>query len=167
MDKPRCIYKIIFPDKSIYIGLTHNLKYRMNIRKHSDKDTVTKYANKTHQAYTVEQITAYIPEKEASKIEQELVRYYIDNKYHVLNVSAAGGLGGYNNNFKWTKEKCAELALTCKRRVDFQRKFKNAYQAARNRGWLTELCEHMGEPQQINTNFKYIPSQKCIHSKSI
>lgn len=59
-------------------------------------------------------------------------------------------------SFKWSKEKCQNIALKYKHRKEFQTKHKNAYSAARYNGWLDEICEHM-----IPRGDKY---RRCIYS---
>lgn len=43
----------------------------------------------------------------------------------------------------WTKEACQEVALKCKTRSEFIRKYSGAYDAARNKGFLGDICSHM------------------------
>jgi predicted GIY-YIG superfamily endonuclease len=43
----------------------------------------------------------------------------------------------------WTKEKCKEVALLCKYRNEFNKKYKSAYVASSKNGWLVEICNHM------------------------
>lgn len=43
----------------------------------------------------------------------------------------------------YPKEKCFEVALKCKYRSEFSRKYKGEYFAALRNGWLDEICSHM------------------------
>lgn len=43
----------------------------------------------------------------------------------------------------WTFEKCKEVALLFKNRMDFYNSQKVAYVTASKRGWLKEICKHM------------------------
>lgn len=43
----------------------------------------------------------------------------------------------------WTKEKCQEVALLCKYRNEFNKKYKVAYVTSSKNGWLSEICSHM------------------------
>jgi len=49
----------------------------------------------------------------------------------------------YIKSFKWSKEKCKNIASKYKFRKEFQLGDKNAYQAAKYNGWLDEICQHM------------------------
>jgi len=46
----------------------------------------------------------------------------------------------------WTKEECATIALGFAERRLFRKCQTNAYLAARNYGWLDEICSHMPKP---------------------
>ena len=46
----------------------------------------------------------------------------------------------------WTTEECAVIALKYNQRSDFRKKDKNAYEAARDHGWLDIICAHMPKP---------------------
>lgn len=43
----------------------------------------------------------------------------------------------------WTKEKCQEVALLCKTRTEFFKKYTDAYYVSRKSKWLDEVCSHM------------------------
>lgn len=45
----------------------------------------------------------------------------------------------------WTRERCLELARSCRSRAEFKNKSGSAYHRARVRGWLEECCSHMGK----------------------
>ena len=49
-------------------------------------------------------------------------------------------------NKPYTKEDCIKEAKKYNRRVDFQKKSNGHYSKAKNKGWLDEICEHMGKP---------------------
>ena len=49
----------------------------------------------------------------------------------------------YTNQFKWSKEKCAGIALKYKSRKEFSIGDYNAYSSARYNGWLDDICKHM------------------------
>ena len=44
---------------------------------------------------------------------------------------------------KWTKKKCKEVALLCKNRNEFGKKYRSAYIACYRNNWLNEICSHM------------------------
>lgn len=43
----------------------------------------------------------------------------------------------------WTKETCQGVALKCNTRSEFIRKYSGAYDAARNNGFIDDICSHM------------------------
>lgn len=43
----------------------------------------------------------------------------------------------------WTKEKCVEVALSCKNKNELKKKYKGAYNSAYYNNWLDEICSHM------------------------
>lgn len=54
------------------------------------------------------------------------------------HMSARLGPHGY-----WTKQRCTEESLKYSTRTEFARGAASAYQAARRKGWLDEVCAHM------------------------
>lgn len=55
-----------------------------------------------------------------------------------MTQSKMGKARGY-----WTKERCHEIALTCKTRKEFSVKYNRPYRNSRINGWLDEVCSHM------------------------
>jgi len=43
----------------------------------------------------------------------------------------------------WEKEKCQEVALKCKTRFEFQKKYGSAYSSCFENDWLDDVCTHM------------------------
>jgi hypothetical protein len=58
----------------------------------------------------------------------------------------------------WTKERCHEIALTCKTRKEFGVKYSSVYQYARKYGWLDEICSHMSLRHKPNG---YWTKERC------
>jgi predicted GIY-YIG superfamily endonuclease len=46
-------------------------------------------------------------------------------------------------NVIWTKERCREVSKTCGSRNEFIKRFQVAYNKARRKGWLDDICNHM------------------------
>jgi len=46
-------------------------------------------------------------------------------------------------NGYWTKEKCQEVALKCKTKTEFNKKYSTASELSFKKGWLNEFCLHM------------------------
>lgn len=47
------------------------------------------------------------------------------------------------NKLILTKEKCKQLALLCKSRKEFNKRFNGAYNKSLRNGWSEEICKHM------------------------
>lgn len=43
----------------------------------------------------------------------------------------------------WTKYRCHEAALKCSSRTKFQKRYRSAYEKARYKKWLNDICSHM------------------------
>lgn len=69
--------------------------------------------------------------------------YELLRKNSLLNIACADMQKPYESTIKWTKEDCLNFAIKYKTRMDFQKSDKKAYEAAKNHGWLDEVCEHM------------------------
>lgn len=137
----RYIYAIKFQDNSVYIGLTYNLNTRK--ASHINKSSNPNVKQKINQGvlYEFKSDEVLYHKDEAGKKEEELISEYENNGWEILNVVKAGNLG--SGKLFWTKERCKESALTYLSRDEFRRKAKGAYESARRRGWLDELCSHM------------------------
>jgi hypothetical protein len=57
-------------------------------------------------------------------------------------------------NGYWTKEKCHELALECKSKNEFRKKYPSAYDSSITKKLLNEICLHM-----IETSHKWIKDE--------
>lgn len=152
--KRRCIYADIFPDKSIYIGLTYNFKKRHVIRKLKKCDSVTIYKNKTGLDYEEKQLTDYIPIEEAIEKEEQYVEKYRQDGWNVLNRVKTGAIG--NITCKWTFENCQKEALKYDTYMNFKRGSNGAYQKAYNNKWLNKICKHMDKFKN-----KYWTKEQC------
>ena len=61
----------------------------------------------------------------------------------------------YHYKDYWTKEKCQEIALSCKSRKEFHSKYRAAFNMSSNNNWLNEICSHM---KPLNNN------KRCIYA---
>lgn len=61
------------------------------------------------------------------------------------------------NNF-WTKERCHVEALKYHHRSKFREESSNVYNIASKKGWLSEICSHMGLNRKIRGYWNY---QNC------
>jgi hypothetical protein len=158
------IYSYIILDKYVYIGLTDNEKRRKNEHKrnnYNNNSAVKKFINKNNiqekdVQYYIE-VENIIKPNIAKLFEKIYLDLYIKEGYEKLNIAKPGNLGG--SKVFWTKEKCKECADLCDSYREFRKKFKNAYDAALKRGWLTEICHHL---EKVNTFPKgYWTKEKC------
>ena len=135
----RCLYAYEFPDKSVYIGLTYNIKSRNT--NHNRFGTVFNYKVLTNLMPEFKQLTDYIDRIEASKLEGIKLEEYKAEGWKILNKKKTGELGG--NTVLWTKEHCLEKSVQCKTRNEFRLNFNGAYSASRRNGWFQEITAHM------------------------
>lgn len=91
---PRIIYAYEFSDKSVYIGLTKNIKIRNLNRKNCKHDAVYLHKQKTNLKPKLIILTEFIPAQEAQIKEQEFIDKYFNENWNILNRYKAGSLGG-------------------------------------------------------------------------
>lgn len=137
----RLIYAYEFPDKSVYVGLTHDSDERYEDHMINKKGQVYKHINKTKLTPKYKLLTDYIDVYEASKKEGMVVEEYRNNGWKILNKAKTGSVG--SGVRKWTKEKCLEVSKKCKFKKEYYENYKASYLAARKNGWLDECCKHM------------------------
>jgi hypothetical protein len=152
----RCIYAYEFSDNYVYVGLTCNLEKRNINRLNDKKDQVTKHKIKTGLEPVIKQLTDYINKDEASVLEGVYKQKYIETGWFILNVAPTGGLGGGIR--KWSKEKCQKEANKYKTRNELRINSNGAYESARKKNWLNEICSHMD--LQYKSSF-YWTKERC------
>lgn len=146
--------------KKAYVGVTSQ-KYELRIQQHRSENNPCNSRDIINFSDTVcNQLTNYIytPDEVKEFAEQEFVEQYEMDGFQILNNRKAIGSVGYSKR-KWTKEFCHNEALKYKSRWDFQKFSKNEYAAAKNHGWLDEICSHM-ELQKKSPD--YWTKKKCI-----
>jgi len=152
----RCIYAYEFPDNSVYVGLTFNVKKRNKDRKTKKNDGVTKHISETGLQPKIIQLTDYIDVKSAIIKEGEYEKKYKDEGWTILNIAKTGSIGG---GFKiWTKEICQIEALKYNTKKEFRENNGKAYNASYDHEWLNEICSHM--KKMINVK-GYWTKEKC------
>ena len=144
----RCVYKIIFSDKSVYIGLTCNFEKR--IQQHLKYGPVNEYISKYNLTPKISKITDYIDCESAKEIEIAKIKNYKKRGFNVLNTRAGGEVGG--GNLICTYDYCKKEALKYKYKSDFKHGSIGAYTAICKKGWK-ELCSHMVKKKACN--YKY------------
>ena len=137
----RAIYALEFSDKSVYVGLTHNVtkRKRQHLHKPTSKIMATKFASGMPFVFKV--LTDYLPVDEAARLEGDVLATYQREGWDSLNSSATGSLG--TNEVKWTLAKMEASASKYKTRGEWQKEDQKAYDAAHRNGLLEECCAHM------------------------
>jgi predicted GIY-YIG superfamily endonuclease len=137
----RAIYAFEFADKSVYVGLTHDVAKRK--RQHLFKPTSKVMAAKlaTSVPYVFRVLTDYLSVDEAARLEGEVLASYQAEGWASLNSSATGSLG--TNEVKWTLDKLKASAAKYKTRGEWQKGEPRSYGAAHKHGLLDECCTHM------------------------
>lgn len=147
--KMYCVYKYEWPEnKTIYIGLTKNLKERDRGHKKTIKkrgklyeSSVKKYSDKNNleipSPITIEdKLTSF----EAREKEDYWVKYYTEKKWNVLNEAKtgikSGSIGGPVK--KWDYDSCYKEAKKYKSRSEFQKLSYGAYRVAHRNNWIDE-----------------------------
>lgn len=146
--------------KKAYVGITSQ-KYELRMQQHRSESNPCKSKEIIRLYDTIcEQITGYIYTASDVKnfAEQNFVDQFEADGFHILNDLKAIGSVGYSKK-KWTKELCHEEALKYETRWDFQKFSMNEYSAAKNHGWLNDICLHMESPQKSPD---YWTKEKCI-----
>ena len=136
-------------NKCVYIGLTNNIKRRtMEHKKKDYKHSFRKYDRvreyfEEHNMEVPNPIVLIdgIDGIEAQEKEGFYVEQYTNNGWTVINISKTGknssSLG--NVGLKWTYEKCAEVAATCRNRRELEIKYSGAIDSIRNHEWFELL----------------------------
>ena len=137
----RYVYKVSFDDKSIYIGLTYNFDRRKSEHLISGNSSVHKHIIQTGLKPNFYLLTDLLSIEDAVKIECELISYYKNIGFNILNKVKGGGLG--SSNIIWTLDKVKGEALKFNTRNDFKKNSPSPYQIAYRNGWLDEVCSHM------------------------
>lgn len=150
----RHVYMYLFPDDSIYFGLTCDINRRNISHLNCPKSKVYKHILLTNQQPILEILTTEpIDVNLAQSLEVFLIKDFKEKKYKILNGNNGGGIGRNNPAIIWTKEKCLNEALKYKHKNEFHRKSIMAYKASRKYGWFDEITKHMTKP--IHTYWTY------------
>jgi len=133
----RCVYVYTFDDKSVYVGLTYDLRERDNSHKRNQKSPIYKKIEERID-YTLTQMTDYIPAKLAQLEEGRLVDEFKSNGFNVLNKQKAGNLGG-REKINFTEKEIFAIAKICKNAGDMSNEYHTHYKRASEKGILRDL----------------------------
>jgi len=140
--KNRCVYTYEFSDNSIYIGITSNIEER-NKNHFRYKSAVNQHCKKSGLSPKLKVITDYIELEKAIELEKELIFDYKKLNWNVLNKTNGGEIGC--GKMFWTKEKCIEIAKSCKTKNEFLKKYHGAWSSAKKNNWLIEIQSYFLE----------------------
>jgi predicted GIY-YIG superfamily endonuclease len=139
----RMVYAYEFPDNSVYVGLTLNIKDRDIRHKTKERSAVFQHIKKTGLTPELKKITDdYINAEDARNMENCTVEKYRQEGWNVLNVAPTGGLGSVCVR-QWTKDEIINIAKKFTSPSPFKSKFSSAYNFAKRNGWLPEVTQHM------------------------
>ena len=145
----RHVYSLTFSDGSIYIGLSGDYKRRFEQHKTNKSGVIYKYIQHIKEEPLFKLITPdLIPVEIARKMEIDLIEYYTNNGFKVLNIAKGGSIGG--STLIWTKEKCIEEALKYPTYIEFKRISSSAYSSARRNNWLKFIKVNFKEVRKSN-----------------
>jgi hypothetical protein len=110
----RMIYALEFPNNYVYVGLTND--FDMGIKKHLEDygvhgkniSPVLRHMEETGHTPTIFKVTDYVDIKEATMLEYETLKQYLNNGWTALNMKPTGSLGG--NKFKYTPIQIRDIA---------------------------------------------------------
>lgn len=135
----RALYAYEFVDKSVYVGLTYDYEQRHQQHLTDTRKRLWKKFQTT--LFKLVKFNVWMDKNSAKLEEEKLVETYKTSGWTILNRIRAGGLGGTTR--KWFKNTCAKEAKKYRTRSAFIKGSSGAYDAAKDNGWLDEICGHM------------------------
>jgi predicted GIY-YIG superfamily endonuclease len=154
------IYKAVFDDNSIYIGITYNFNKRKKRHLNDNNSAIYKYIQSTGKIPKWKLlISEPISINKAALFEKELIKKAKLLGLNVLNRSRGGEMGG--KSIKWVEETIHPLALMCKNRSEFCRLFGSAYYAAHKLSIIDKVCSHMIELRKHKGYWNYDTLMEC------
>lgn len=171
----RCIYACEFSNSHVYVGLTYDFQKRQKQHLTCKNSTIYQYISQTNDIPIFIQKTDYIECQSASKKEGEILNYYKDNGWTILNKAKTGGLGSalekkqpkghYVNNELffgrkyWTKEKCYTEALKYKTKKELRENAPTLYNISLRNEWFSDYYWLKDEGKK----FKYWTKERCLN----
>ena len=139
----RCLYAFEFSDKSVYVGLTYDIKKRFWQHHHEKNSKVYKKIKETNEEPIFKQITNFIEYDIVGEKEQEAIEKYRKDGWIILNEKKGGSLGGLSTN-KWDKKSCLEEAKKYESVTKLYRSNNSCYMYAKKNGFLDEIFDLIG-----------------------
>ena len=131
----KCIYKVEFKNKVVYIGMATNFHKRISA--HLIQGTVYNYIIKSKESADFLQLTTYVKNSEASKLETEFYNKYKNNGYTMLNKRKTGII---NKLKEYTKEECIKESKKYNSLSEFSKNKYTMYIQIKQNGWFEEVC---------------------------
>lgn len=133
----RCIYVFEFEDRSVYVGLTCNIRRRERDHLTSKKSSVFRHIESTGLKPKLIIVHDYASKDVAGILEDETIKIYKKNGWQILNRVKAGALGTLPK--KWTKERCLSTLKTCHSLSEFKVCFPGAYKSCLANNWMEDV----------------------------
>lgn len=139
--RERIIYVFEFDDHHAYVGLTYNIKDRLNCHLTNTKSAVYRYIHETGCNYLFKTISDWLSEKEAQDEEQRMIEKYEADGWTMINSMHGGGLGACCK--KNTLEYCKQVASGYHYKKHFMEDHPSLYEAVHKNGWQKDVFAHM------------------------
>jgi hypothetical protein len=159
-DSDRLIYCYIFPDNSVYVGLTQDPNNREYKHKNDNRSTVYQYIQKSGLEPEHFQLTNFLPVDEAQKEEAEYIEIFRNEGYNILNKIKAGGIGG--GPIKYTKARIIKEAKKYNTKSEFCKGSNYYYVVAREKEMLDDLYPNEPKTKKLTKwNYEKIKALGC------
>jgi hypothetical protein len=147
----RCIYVYEFVEiKTVYVGLTFNIKHRDKQHRDSINGSVLKFSlSKNIPIPKIKQLTDYIDFETASLLEGEILTKYEKNGWASLNKIKTGGLGGNKRDVNYDKTTCFEIASKYQTVSEFEKENYKLCQILRDNGWIKDAFKHKYDKHKL------------------
>ncbi len=146
----RAVYVLEFPDNSVYVGLTLNLKSREKQHVSDEGYTaVSQHIKKTGLKPVFKIISDdYIAAEDARKLEDCTIGQYKSDGWDILNKAKAGALGACDRIY--TLDRIKEVASKFNTVGEFKKNALAYYRAAFRNGWFEEVAANMTRKYRKN-----------------
>ena len=138
----RVIYRLEFPNKTAYVGLTCNPRRRFN-NNFKNYNYLVQDAIEEHGYPKVIISTVWYNFEEIGNAERSGIEYLEYLGWSILNINKPGSLGGLK--LKWDYNNVLKEAKNYNSRTKFCHGSGSAYRVALKNKWINSACNHMKE----------------------
>lgn len=149
-ERKRVIYSYVFPDNSVYIGLTCQPKQRHHQHMTTENSTVFQYMNRTLQIPEWNILTDFVDQNESKKLEGYYLNRYKKRGYSILNKAKTGCIGG--GILTVTIDKSIEFAKQCKTRTEMCKKHRRYYDLLLSEGLIDKYFKRYVRDSYVTDN---------------